>query len=245
MYETRSPEGARDDAAPGTASCHRLFRTVVIDDDRCASRGMAALLDSMPEFRCLDVRADVPGRDQAPDEVDGVALAVPKLRELPARIAAARRAFPAARVLVVGELCSVLSTEAALRCGAAGYVAKEDPVAIWRAALASLRGSAHWICPEVAQLVYARRARPETSYRLAPREREVLALVGRGRSTRTIASELSIATKTVESLRARICAKLGARSPAELVAAAELHAALAPEPALGLALATAPAAAPA
>lgn len=52
---------------------------------------------------------------------------------------------------------------------------------------------------------------------LSPREREVLAAVVEGRSSKTIAAELGIATKTVEAHRARIMAKLGAPSLAGLV----------------------------
>jgi two-component system, LuxR family, response regulator FixJ len=52
---------------------------------------------------------------------------------------------------------------------------------------------------------------------LSPRERDVLAAVVDGRSSKTIAAELGIATKTVEAHRARIMAKLGAPSLAGLV----------------------------
>lgn len=58
------------------------------------------------------------------------------------------------------------------------------------------------------------RARAAT---LSPRERDVLAAVVDGRSSKTIAEALGIATKTVEAHRARIMAKLGTSSLAELV----------------------------
>lgn len=52
---------------------------------------------------------------------------------------------------------------------------------------------------------------------LSPRERDVLAAVVDGKSSKQIARELSIAVKTVEAHRARIMAKLGATSLAGLV----------------------------
>jgi len=52
---------------------------------------------------------------------------------------------------------------------------------------------------------------------LSPRERDVLAAVVDGRSSKAIAAELGIAVKTVEAHRARIMAKLGAPSLAGLV----------------------------
>lgn len=52
---------------------------------------------------------------------------------------------------------------------------------------------------------------------LSARERDVLAAVVDGKSSKTIATELGIATKTVEAHRARIMAKLGTSSLAGLV----------------------------
>lgn len=52
---------------------------------------------------------------------------------------------------------------------------------------------------------------------LSPRERDVLAAVVEGKSSKAIANELNIAIKTVEAHRARIMAKLGAPSLAGLV----------------------------
>ncbi len=52
---------------------------------------------------------------------------------------------------------------------------------------------------------------------LSAREREVLAAVADGKSSKAIGVELGIATKTVEAHRARIMARLGTASLAELV----------------------------
>jgi DNA-binding CsgD family transcriptional regulator len=52
---------------------------------------------------------------------------------------------------------------------------------------------------------------------LTPRERQVLQLIGEGRRTREIAGLLCVSVKTVESHRARIMRKLGARETAGLV----------------------------
>ena len=51
---------------------------------------------------------------------------------------------------------------------------------------------------------------------LTPREREVLSLVARGFATRDIAGALDVSSRTVESHRAAIGAKLGTTSPAEM-----------------------------
>ncbi len=53
---------------------------------------------------------------------------------------------------------------------------------------------------------------------LTARERQVLELIGSGRSTREIADCLRVSVWTVASHRKRICAKLGVHTTAELVA---------------------------
>ncbi len=52
---------------------------------------------------------------------------------------------------------------------------------------------------------------------LTPREREVLALIARGASSKEAARELQISPRTVEVHRARIKDKLGARNAADLM----------------------------
>lgn len=69
------------------------------------------------------------------------------------------------------------------------------------------------------------RARAAT---LSVRERDVLAAVVDGKSSKAIAAELAIATKTVEAHRARIMAKLGAPSLAGLVRLVVQHGLLEP-----------------
>jgi DNA-binding NarL/FixJ family response regulator len=63
-------------------------------------------------------------------------------------------------------------------------------------------------------------AAAEMLERLTPREREVLTLVGRGRSNGEIAEELVLSPLTAKTHVARLFAKLGARDRAQLVVTA-------------------------
>jgi len=60
----------------------------------------------------------------------------------------------------------------------------------------------------VAQLVNARRARPDPLAELTDREREVLALMAEGRSNQAIADRIFVTVKTVEAHIASIFSKL-------------------------------------
>lgn len=101
----------------------------------------------------------------------------------------------------------------AMRRGAVDFVEKpfanEQLVEAVRRALG--KHSRH---PRDEEEHYVVRARAAA---LSPRERDVLAAVVEGKSSKTIAAELGIAIKTVEAHRARIMAKLGAASLAGLV----------------------------
>jgi DNA-binding NarL/FixJ family response regulator len=63
-------------------------------------------------------------------------------------------------------------------------------------------------------------AAAEAVGRLTPREREVLALVGRGKSNAEIAERLVLSPLTAKTHVARLFAKLGARDRAQLVVTA-------------------------
>jgi FixJ family two-component response regulator len=56
---------------------------------------------------------------------------------------------------------------------------------------------------------------------LTPRERDVLALLVRGYSSKAIATELNISARTVDDHRAQISQKTGANSLAKLIALTE------------------------
>ena len=60
---------------------------------------------------------------------------------------------------------------------------------------------------------------------LTNREREVLALVGQGQTSKQIASTLNISVCTINNHRKRICKKLDLHSTAQLVAFAVMQSA--------------------
>ncbi|MDG4821784.1 response regulator transcription factor [Asanoa sp. WMMD1127] len=160
---------------------------VVGEADDGAS-AVAAAAELLPDVVLLDLR--MPG-------MDGVAA----LRELSAR------GIPS-RVLVITSFTEPAAVLPAVRAGAAGYVYKDvDPPAL-AAAIRSVHLGHMLLHPEVARLLSEGESAADPA-RLTPRERQVLAEIGRGRSNREIARALGLAEKTVKAHVSAILAKLG------------------------------------
>lgn len=133
----------------------------------------------------------------------------------------ARDAAPGVRILVLTMHASVEYVSRAVREGADGYLLKDTAVQDLAAAIASVTAGRPYYS-EVAQRALADSVRrPPTEDasrldRLTTREREVLAAVARGQTTKEMASEFNISTRTVETHRAAIMRKLDIRSIALL-----------------------------
>jgi DNA-binding NarL/FixJ family response regulator len=144
-------------------------------------------------------------------------------------IAATRRllaAHPALRVLILTMFDSPQTRREALAAGAHGYLLKDCPaddiVQAIHAVMAGEPGPGIGLAePLQADDAEALRAaaplgeRPHAT--LTPREREVLALIAEGLSSRDIGVRLEMSARTVETHRSHLRRKLNLGSPAALV----------------------------
>lgn len=132
------------------------------------------------------------------------------------------RAFlPRLPILVLSMHEENIYAERALRAGARGYVMKgEDTEKILLAVRRILSGGT-WVSESVMSRVLQRavgggespgRFGPRedpVADRLTDRELQVLTMLGRGRGTRAVATDLRLSVKTVETYRANLKEKLG------------------------------------
>ncbi|MFD7340628.1 response regulator [Streptomyces violascens] len=130
------------------------------------------------------------------------------------------------RVLVLTTFDEDDHVYGALRAGASGFVVKDMALDDILGAIRVVAAGDALIAPGVTRRLIADFAgRPESPPKPSPRpveniterEREVLTLVGRGRSNTEVAEELFITVATAKSHVSRLLTKLGARDRVQLV----------------------------
>jgi DNA-binding NarL/FixJ family response regulator len=115
----------------------------------------------------------------------------------------------------------LLYAERALRCGASGYVNKQEPAERLMAAIREVLQGQICVSDQVADVLLRRLSAGQTVEEdpvasLTNRELEVFELIGRGLSVKQIAFRLNISGKTVEAHRDRIKAKLNVANSLEV-----------------------------
>jgi two-component system, NarL family, nitrate/nitrite response regulator NarL len=192
-------------------------RLLLVDDHPLVRDGLRARLESVPGLRVV---AEAGSADEA---LEAAARAAPDLVIMDIGLRGAsgidatarlRAAFPGLRVLVLSMFDNAEYVREALRAGAGGYVLKDSPAEEIVAAIRAVMAGANFLSPSLA----APPARPARgSEALTPREREVLALIAEGLSSRDIGDRLEMGVRTVETHRTALRRKLDLPSAAALV----------------------------
>ncbi|MBX3740362.1 MAG: response regulator transcription factor [Akkermansiaceae bacterium] len=120
---------------------------------------------------------------------------------------------PAARILVFSSFARDEDIYRAIRAGALGYLQKAAPREDLLEAVRQVSKGNRYLPREIAQRLADRLSRPEPS----PREREVLALIAKGRSNKEVASDLGLSEDTVKRHVSNLMAKLGAQDRTQAV----------------------------
>jgi DNA-binding NarL/FixJ family response regulator len=206
---------------------------LIADDLGLVRAGFRALLDAQPDIEVVGEAADgvaaveLAGRER-PDIVL-MDIRMPRMDGLEAtRRITCDPGLAGTRVVVLTTFELDDYVFGALRAGASGFLLKDiDPPEL----LAAVRVVAHGealLAPRLTRLLIeafveqeraARTAVTEgdTLQELTPREREVLALLGRGLSNSEIADKLVLSPLTAKTHVARLFSKLDARDRAQLV----------------------------
>jgi DNA-binding NarL/FixJ family response regulator len=192
---------------------------VVADDHEVARRGLQALLSEAPGVSVIGEAADgeaaVALVERVSPDLAILDITMPRMSGLEAcrRI---RARCPATEVLILTVHDADQVVREVRAAGALGFVLKSEAGRHIFEAVKALAEHRPYYSRRVSGAILAQAAF-SPSEELTPREREVLRLIGEGRTTRDVATELGIALKTAEAHRTHLMHKLGAHSTSDLV----------------------------
>lgn len=202
------------------------IRVLLVDDHFVVRKGVCALLAGSPDIKVVgeaeNGRQAVDEASRCEPQVILMDLKLPGLDGIEAtrRILAAQ---PEVGIVILTSADVEAEVMTAIAAGALGYLAKTSPREDFLEAIRQVSRGEAWLPPQLTRkLLDHLKPQPVagTPNHLTDREREVLALLARGRSNRSIARELSIAEVTVRSHVSHILDKLGVSNRVE----AALHA---------------------
>jgi DNA-binding NarL/FixJ family response regulator len=130
--------------------------------------------------------------------------------------------LPAINIIFVTMLTEAIAVSEGFRAGAMGYVLKQDASDELHTAVKSVMANQRFVSSkldmEVREAMECQWSRPEGyTTNLTDRQRQILALLANGSSTKNIAKALNISMKTVEFHKANITRKLGVRTTSDLI----------------------------
>ena len=198
----------------------RTRRVLVVDDHRVIAQLMAAAVRAQGDLECVGhvQSADAAMRACLATDPDVVLLDI----DLPGRDGLSLCAelvarMPDVRVVIVSASTDHATFARVRAAGAHAFVPKDFPLEDVMSAVRSARPGALWTPDGLAAHLDENTEPAPDGAGLTPREREVLAMLGRGRSVQQISRELGLSVHTTRGYVKSILAKLGVSSQLEAV----------------------------
>jgi len=197
-------------------------KLILVDDHELIISGIKSMLSPYPYFEvvgqadnglavyrlCGDLNPDIVILDLGLPGMDGQDVLAQLLRR-----------WPTMRVVVLTSRQAEHHAANALRLGALGFVLKGSPQHILLAAIQAVSSKKRYIDPALDHFRVFRLMNSTVSHPLSLtlRERQVLKQIAEGVGNQTIAANLSISPKTVDTHRLNIMRKLDVHKAIELV----------------------------
>jgi DNA-binding NarL/FixJ family response regulator len=202
------------------------LRILLADDHEVVRHGVRAMLEKEAGWEicgeAVDGRKAVALAEKLKPDVVILDLGMPELNGLEAA-RQIKRAVPKTEILIfTGEESETLIHEV-FAAGARSYILKCDLGLHLLAAVRALSQHKHYFTNRISEIVFARYidgdsgAGSDKTEGLTPREREIVQLIGEGRSNKEASVLLGISIKTVETHRAATMRKLRLDSFADLM----------------------------
>ncbi|HWD18354.1 MAG TPA: response regulator transcription factor [Verrucomicrobiae bacterium] len=207
-------------------------RILIIDDHPLFREGLRQMIERRPEWSVCGEAADAAEAlrlmaELRPDlAIVDISLGASSGLDL---IKSFKAQFDDIPILVISMHDESVFAERAMRAKAMGYVMKHEPAKTVQAAIAKVLAGNIFLSETMSaamlsKFMLGKEEEPGSAVEtLSDRELQVFRLIGMGKGTRQIATELSLTIPTINSFRARIKEKLSLRSSNELVMHAMRH----------------------
>ena len=207
----------------------RKSRVLVVDDHPLVREGLANLINAQHDLMVCGEAEDsaqaIAGMRKARPDVALIDISLKNESglELVKHLASQ---LPQVALVVLSMHHETLYAERALRAGARGYVMKGEASKNVLASIRRVLEGGVYISERVTSRMALRLSSPGEAASSSPvellsdRELEIFRLLGQGRTTSQIASDLNLSLKTVQAYCARAKEKFGVNSLVELLRAA-------------------------
>jgi DNA-binding NarL/FixJ family response regulator len=196
------------------------IRVLLVDDHSVVRMGLRTFFDMLDDIEVVGEASDgsegvAMARRLRPDVVL-MDLLMPNMDGVTA-IGRIKAEMPETEIVTMTSFIEEEKVTAALEAGASGYVLKDAEADEVAAAIRAAYGGEVHLDPQVARLLAQRMRQKkdpaeELAEPLTEREKDVLRLLGQGRSNKEIGAELFITERTARTYVSNILGKLGLAS---------------------------------
>jgi DNA-binding NarL/FixJ family response regulator len=201
------------------------IRVLIVDDHKIMREGLRSLLEKQPDIEVVAEAENAQTALQLAEELTPdlaiIDVVMPGLNG----IETTRRMInkvPNVKVIALSMYSDKRFVMEMLRAGASGYLLKDCAFEELDGAIRTVIEDRTYITPRIVDIIVkdyfsqVERPTPSALASLTSRQYEVLQLLAEGKTTREIASQMSLSVKTIESHRQQIINKLNIHSIAGL-----------------------------
>lgn len=198
------------------------LRILLVDDHQIFREALRSLLERTPNLEVVGEAGDGPSalklaEEMSPDIVC-LDIGMPGINGVETARAFSHR-FPAIKIIALSTYSDRVYVMDMLKAGVSAYVTKAEGGKELLRAIEAVTNNRQYLCPGISDTtvgILLNKNMGNTPAVLSERERQILRLVASGMSSLEIATELSIASGTVDVHRRNIMRKLDLHSAVEL-----------------------------